>query len=107
MKHFAILISVLFGQWLSAQNTDQKVILITMDGFRWQELFAGGDEGLIENKDFNGSAGLKTEFWAKTAEERRKILMPFVWGFIAEEGQIHGNRELDSKVNLTNGMWFS
>src|SRR5690606_519999 len=107
MKHLAIFISVLFGQWLTAQNTDQKVILITMDGYRWQELFTGADEGLISNGDFKGSGGLKTQFWANTAEERRKTLMPFVWGFIAKEGQIHGNRTLGSKVNLPHGMWFS
>ena len=33
--------------------------------------------------------------------------MPFVWTQVVKMGQIHGNRTLGSKVNLTNGMWFS
>ena len=35
---------------LNAQNEDSpKVILITIDGFRWQELFKGADKELISN----------------------------------------------------------
>jgi hypothetical protein len=34
-------------------------------------------------------------------------LLPFVWGEVAQMGQLYGNRNRGSKVNLTNGMWFS
>ena len=33
--------------------------------------------------------------------------MPFLWKEILKMGQIHGNRNLGSKVDLTNKMWFS
>lgn len=45
-----------------AQNSnDQKVVLITLDGFRWQELFTGADPKLIANKNYVGdTTELKT-----------------------------------------------
>lgn len=85
-----------------------KVVLITLDGLRWQELFTGADSLLIANHEYvKDSVMLKTAFWRETPEERRKVLMPFFWGEVAHMGQIHGNRALGSKMDLTNKMWFS
>ncbi|WP_053975872.1 alkaline phosphatase family protein [Mangrovimonas xylaniphaga] len=85
-----------------------KVVVITMDGLRWQELFSGADVKLVENKKYvDNPKRLKTEFWRENPNERRATLMPFVWGQVAKMGQIHGNRNLGSYVNLTNNMWFS
>lgn len=36
-----------------------------------------------------------------------KKLMPFVWSVIAKEGQLYGNRDLGSLVNVKNPYWFS
>ncbi|MBD1259408.1 sulfatase-like hydrolase/transferase [Maribacter polysiphoniae] len=93
---------------LHAQKDNTKVVLITLDGFRWQELFTGADASLISNKTYvHDTTGLKTKFWRETAEQRREALLPFVWTQIVDQGQIHGNRALGSKVDLTNTMWFS
>lgn len=97
----------LFSISLQAQE-DNKIVIITLDGLRWQELFGGADSLLINNNRFvENVAGLKDEFWAKTKEERREKLFPFVWNFIAKEGVILGNRWKGNKVNLTNNMIFS
>lgn len=92
-----------------AQNKeDQKVILITLDGFRWQELFTGADSKLINNTKYvHDTTGLKSKFWRETKAERREALLPFIWNEVANQGEIHGNRNAGSKVNLTNGMRFS
>ncbi|WP_416441359.1 alkaline phosphatase family protein [Leeuwenhoekiella sp. A16] len=92
-----------------AQNKeDQKVILITLDGFRWQELFTGADPQLISNTDYvHDTTRLKTKFWRETEIERREALLPFIWNEVANLGEIHGNRNAGSKVTLTNGMRFS
>ena len=106
-----ILIAACTGFVISghAQNTnDQKIVLITLDGYRWQELFTGADPLLIANKKYvSDTTSLKKEYWRTSPKERREALMPFVWGKVAEMGQIHGNRKYGSKVNVTNGMWFS
>ncbi len=93
-----------FGQ----QSKTENVIVITFDGFRWQELFGGADEELINNKDFShDTTDLKKKFWATTPDERRKKLLPFFWNTIATQGQLHGNRSYGSKVNVMNQYWFS
>lgn len=93
----------------SAQNIeDQKVILITIDGFRWQELFTGADEKLITNKKYvDDTTALKEKFWRETPAQRREALLPFFWTEVLKIGEIHGNRETGSKVNLTNSRLFS
>lgn len=92
-----------FGQ-LKTEN----VILITLDGFRWQEVFTGADRLLVGNKEFVGdSAKLVGRFWGTTPELRRTMLLPFFWNTLATKGQIYGNRNYNNKVNVTNRMWFS
>ena len=87
---------------------DNKVILITLDGFRWQELFTGADPLLVTNKEYvNDTTDLKERFWKESPKQRRETLLPFIWNEAAKMGQVHGNRNLGSKVDLTNKMWFS
>lgn len=111
MKPVFIGISILLlVSTAAAQSSLQtnNVILITLDGLRWQELFAGADKDLIGNKTFvDDGAALNARFWDDDAEARRKKLLPFFWSVIAEQGQIHGNRLYDSQVNVTNNFWFS
>ncbi|MGB3151075.1 MAG: phosphoglyceromutase [Maribacter sp.] len=98
----------LTGFSLTAQEQNPKVILITLDGLRWQELFSGADPLLVANGAYvNDTIELKEKFWRKTPKERRENLMPFIWKEVTKIGQIHGNRNLGSKVDLTNKMWFS
>ncbi len=100
----AILPFILFCQ---SQRT-HNLILITIDGLRWEEVFAGADSLLLRNREFvSDSARLSALFWARDASERRSLLFPFLWGTVAGEGQIHGNRWKESKVNLTNTFRFS
>jgi hypothetical protein len=45
------------------QSKTENVIVITLDGFRWQELFSGADDSLINNPKFSfDTAGLKKNF---------------------------------------------
>ncbi|MEC7263919.1 MAG: alkaline phosphatase family protein [Bacteroidota bacterium] len=110
MKNKMLLLMAALAVFLkiSAQDSDTKVILITLDGYRWQELFTGADPLLIGNKEYvHEVEALKEAFWRETPEERREALMPFFWTQVSKMGQLHGNRALGSKVNLTNTMWFS
>ncbi|QMU30852.1 alkaline phosphatase family protein [Adhaeribacter radiodurans] len=86
----------------------ENVVLVTLDGFRWRELFTGADEDLISEKDFvSDEKALKSKFWDDDALVRRKKLLPFIWTTIATQGQIYGNRKHDNKVNVDNRHRFS
>lgn len=91
-----------------AQSEDQNLILITLDGLRWEELFKGANDSLMTHPDFvKDTSSLLTEFHHSDPGEARKMLMPWFWNALANEGQLYGNREYDNKANLTNFFWFS
>ena len=101
---FAVLVQTVFGQ----KGKTENVIVVTMDGMRWQEIFGGADETLINNPKYSfDTASLKKTYWAATAEERRKKLMPFFWNTIVAKGQLYGNRKYGNNVNNANRYWFS
>jgi hypothetical protein len=91
---------------------DDRVVLVTLDGVRTQELFGGLDETILKstlqaNQRIEDTPVYK-RFWAATREERRQKLMPFFWGtLMAKHGSVAGDRTLGSTVTLTNRHWFS
>lgn len=93
---------------IRAQPAD-NIIIITTDGYRWQELFKGMDSAIANNSKFNqgDSSYIFEKYWSGNENERRKKLMPFVWNNIINHGQIYGNRKFDNKVNNANPHWFS
>lgn len=90
------------------QHKTENVILVTFDGYRWQDLFTGADKTLINDPgQVNDTAKLKSQYWAETPQERRMRLMPFFWGAIAKHGILIGNRTIGSRMSLTNLYKFS
>jgi hypothetical protein len=88
---------------------DHKVILVLLDGVRWQEVFRGADPELL-NKESGGVENvdaIEKTYWREPLEERRRALMPFLWGTIAKEGQLYGNRDAGSPMRVTNKFHFS
>ena len=92
-----------FGQALKTEN----IVLITLDGMRWQEIFNGGDSSLMRQQQHLKDGKIKEKFWREDVGERRKLLLPFFWSTLANKGQLYGNRALGCKVNVTNNQWFS
>lgn len=99
---------------IKGERKTQNVIVVMMDGMRWQEVFRGADSKLIKTPgpkwigDPDEMAGqAEKQFWRPTAGERRQMLMPFLWSEVASEGQIYGNRDLGSDSHVTNGLNFS
>ena len=112
MQHMKTLIPVLllfaaipvFGQ----QHKTKNVIIVSLDGYRWKELFQGADSAILFNKKYTPQdSGFLAQYWTPVASDRREKLMPFVWGQIAKNGQLYGNRDLGSLVNVRNKYWFS
>lgn len=112
MRVLKSLAVILLGFWAypSAQEgavLSQNVVVITLDGFRWQEMFTGASHEYFK-KDSNGQPGeAEKRFWRPTAEERRAALTPFLWSEVAAKGQIFGDPSANSLSHVTNGLWFS
>ena len=108
----AIFSLVTVGSSAAQRPTEHKtrnIIFVMTDGLRWQEVFGGAEESLMNKK--NGKvedlAALQKAYWRDSAEARRAALMPFMWRVISKDGQIYGNREAGSDAYVTNGLNFS
>ena len=108
MKKLIVVSFLLSSYFLQAQQTE-NIIVITTDGFRWQEVFDGMDKDIANDKRYhqNDSAKIFEKYWAEDGESRRKKLLPFFWNTIAAKGQLYGNRLIGNKVNVSNSQWFS
>ncbi|HJU45842.1 MAG TPA: sulfatase-like hydrolase/transferase [Chitinophagaceae bacterium] len=111
MKHtFLFLTALVTSAVLYAQGKRiENIIIITTDGYRWEDVFKGIDSAIADNKEYNQNRAkeIYKRFGAVTPEESRQKLLPFMWGTIARQGQLYGNRLYDSKVDNANPYWFS
>lgn len=103
----AAVVAALSVTSVSTQPQPRNVVVITIDGLRWQEFFGGADRDYFA-RDKSGSGGeAERRFWRPAAAEGRTALMPFMWNTIAARGQIFGDPAAGSESRLTNGVWFS
>lgn len=109
MKKIYFYILLLISFTSCAQQQTENIIIITTDGFRWQEVFKGMDSAIANNAKYNqgDSEYIYKTYWSNDENERREKLMPFLWSTIVSNGQVYGNRTFGSKVNNANPYWFS
>ena len=109
MKQILIFTCLLISVRAMSQWQTENVIIITTDGFRWQDLFKGMDSAIANNNKYNqgDSNYLFEKYWNNNESERRKELMPFLWSTVLNQGQLFGNRTAGSKVDNANPYWFS
>jgi hypothetical protein len=96
--------------WSQEASAERHVILVMSDGLRWEEVFRGADEKLLEPKRYYNDRSveeLRKKYLAGTAEERRERLMPFLWKTVIPHGQTYGDRDAHSYASVTNGFNFS
>ncbi len=114
IKRVAALAALLGGLVVtaaSADSTDRNIVLVTLDGVRIQELFAGMDPVIADAPE--ADSGIyeidvtRTRYWRGTPTERREALMPFFWKTLVPAGMLLGNPALGSKVAVRNDQWFS
>ena len=91
------------GSSKPAKRRTENIVMIAMDGMRWQEIFTGVDTNIIRNSKFTKDArDLQRKFWDTNVVARRKKLMPFFWTTILEKGQLYGNRAYGNNVDVAN-----
>jgi hypothetical protein len=96
------------------QHKTQNVIVVMIDGMRWEEVFHGADAALIKTLGPEAlgapkerAAAAQEHYWRENDSERREALMPFLWSAVASRGQLYGDRDLGSDSHVTNGLNFS
>ena len=108
---FATLLTVATSPSALAQTPHhtRNVVLVVSDGLRWQEIFEGADSQLMNRKfgHVEDTAALRREFSRDDASSARAALFPFIWNVVAKQGEIFGNRTMQSEADVTNGFKFS
>jgi len=86
----------------------ENLVMIALDGMRWQEIFGGVDSSLMNNEIYTkDTKGMRKVYWADNLLERKSKLMPFLWGTVAAHGQLYGNRTLQNNVDVANPYKFT
>jgi hypothetical protein len=109
MKKYVFFLILFINYSVAEAQQTENIIIITTDGFRWQEVFLGMDKMIGNDNRFNqgDSAYIFKTYWSDDVDTRRKNLLPFFWSTIASKGQLYGNRLLGNRVNVSNPYWFS
>lgn len=107
-KYFLIALFALLGmKGYSQAHKTKNLIIITLDGLRWQEVYRGADSALINSGFTRNKDEVRKKYQAVTAQERRMLLFPFFWSVISKQGQLYGNRDLGNKEEVSNPYHFS
>lgn len=96
----------------AATGAAERVIVISLDGVRTQEMFGGLDATILQHvlgpKVKATDHPVYKAYWRETREARRTALMPFLWGTLLEQhGSIVGDRAAGSVMQLGNAHRFS
>lgn len=96
------------GSQLRTRGSRHAVVLVVIDGVRWQEVFRGGDCALMtKDQGVDDTLALRAAYCRPTANSARAALMPFLWGTVARLGMIVGDRDQGSDAHISNTMKFS
>lgn len=88
-----------------SQNTlNPKVLLVSIDGLRWQELFYGADAQLANDSRYVRDAKLLSPLLSGNKAEK---LMPFFHQVIKKQGLLVGDRHQGSLMNVSNNAKVS
>lgn len=105
MTATVVFVASIFSVW--AKSAD-NVVLVTLDGLRWQEVFSGADKELINNSDFvENKDEITALFWRENQAERTKALMPFFSQTLTTQGVLIGDRSQGSLISVSNPWYFS
>lgn len=89
----------------AGRRQQDSVIVVMIDGLRWEEVFRGADP-LLMNAEHGGVRDVEAAtaaWWRDTPEARRQALLPFLWGTVAAQGQLIGNQDKGSTGHIRNG----
>lgn len=87
---------------LQTAVADPKVVLISIDGLRWQEVFHGADPEILAQPRF-----LRHPDQREQLPQQPQQLMPFFQQVIKTQGLLVGDRQQGSEMDVSNPWHFS
>lgn len=85
---------------------DRRLVLVTLDGLDWTEVFRGADPARAADRAFvHEPQDVQARFVAPP--DRTMALTPFLTGVVGRQGVLLGDRDKGSCFAVSNEMWFS
>ncbi|WP_421935797.1 alkaline phosphatase family protein [Phenylobacterium sp.] len=101
-----VLSSLMVGGVATAADLDRRLLLVTLDGLSWREVFRGADPERAADPQFSHEpADMKAAF--VDPADRPRALMPFLHNVIAKDGVLLGDRDHGDCMAVANDQWFS
>ena len=88
------------------QSPARNVVIITIDGLRWQEMFTGADAEYFKRNRTESLAPRRSGSGVRRPRAARDADAVHV-EHDRSEGQIFGDPSASSRAHVTNGLWFS
>lgn len=89
-----------------AAPKDARLVLVTLDGVPWSEVFRGADPTRAADRTVVSEMALtKKDFL--DPPDRARALAPFLNEVMARQGVLLGDRDNGSCMGVTNDQWFS
>lgn len=89
-----------------AAPADRRLVLVTLDGVSWTEVFRGASPERAADRAFAVEGALIKKDFVDTPD-RAAALMPFLHGVVAKQGVLIGDRDHGSCMAVSNDQWFS
>lgn len=104
-----VLLAGLLATAAQAADGGRKLVLVTLDGLSWTEVFRGADPARAADPAFapdrEGRERLRAAFVEPA--DHAAALMPFLHGVVAKQGVLLGDRDQGSCAAVANDKWFS
>jgi hypothetical protein len=99
------------GTQRASRAAADRLIVVSIDGVRTQEMFSGLDRDLLQAGIGDGQVEdhpLYRDYWRPDGAGRRRALMPFLWDeLLVRHGSIAGNAAAGSVMRVGNRHRFS
>lgn len=89
-----------------AEAAERRLVLVTLDGMPWQEVFRGADPARAADRAFV-SEMVETRKDFLDPPDRARALMPFLTEVVGKQGVLLGDRDKGGCMAVANDQWFS
>lgn len=103
---FATLLAALFVHSTAQAAPDRRLVLVTLDGVPWTEVFKGADPSRAADRTFVNELNLIRKDFLDPPN-RARALAPFLNDVMAKDGVLLGDRDAGSCMAVGNDQWFS
>lgn len=101
-----VVLAGLLATTTQAADNGRRLVLVTLDGLSWTEVFRGADPARAADPQFTAERGDIAKAFVAPAD-RAAALMPFLHGVVAKQGVLLGDRDHGGCAAVANDQWFS